>query len=385
MIILRLLLLLTNLHLKLLSTQGTGADKLLSTQRVKLNKSKSTGPDLIHPWVLSETAGSICIPLAMIFTKSMEQGIVPSSWKQAHVNAIFKKGDRKEAKNYRPISLTSVCGKVLESIVRDKIVSHMMTNNLFCDEQHGFVPGRSCVTQLLCVMEMWTNSLNSREEIDCIYLDFQKAFDTVPHARLISKLKAYGMEGPLIRWITNFLSNRIQRVVVNNEMSTWSTISSGIPQGSVLGPTFFVVFINDIPDSINSTVNIFADDTKLFRSVTSDEEHVVLQSDLDMLADWSETWQLKFNASKCKVLHIGQHDTNYEYYLGNSKLENTTMEKDLGVIMDRVSTPKVHQNSRSFPGFLKVDLKFSRCKNYSYIEHCRSNIIQIRVLFVLML
>ena len=117
-------------------------------------------------------------------------------------------------------------------------------------------------------------------------------------------------------------------------MSTWSTISSGIPQGSVLGPTFFVVFINDIPDSINSTVNIFADDTKLFRSVTSDEEHVVLQSDLDMLADWSETWQLKFNASKCKVLHIGQHDTNYEYYLGNSKLENTTMEKDLGVIMD---------------------------------------------------
>ena len=113
----------------------------------------------------------------------------------------------------------------------------------------------------------------------------------------VSKSKAYGMEGPLIRWITNFLSNRIQRVVVNNEMSTWSTISSGIPQGSVLGPTFFVVFINDIPDSINSTVNIFADDTKLFRSVTSDEEHVVLQSDLDMLADWSETWQLKFNAS----------------------------------------------------------------------------------------
>ena len=112
-------------------------------------------------------------------------------------------------------------------------------------------------------------------------------FDTVPHARLISKLKAYGMEGPLIRWITNFLSKRIQRVVVNNEMSTWSwsTISSGIPQGSVLGPTFFVVFINDIPDSINSIVNIFADDTKLFRSVTSKEEHVVLQSDLDMLAD----------------------------------------------------------------------------------------------------
>ena len=125
--------------------QGMKVDQVLSTVEItplivknkllKLNKSKSTGPDLIHPWVLSETAGSICIPLAMIFTKSMEQGIVPSSWKQAHVNAIFKKGDRKEAKNYRPISLTSVCGKVLESIVRDKIVSHMMTNNLFCDEQ----------------------------------------------------------------------------------------------------------------------------------------------------------------------------------------------------------------------------------------------------------
>ena len=172
-----------------------------------------------------------------------------------------KKCDQKEAKKYRPIRKW----KGLESIV-----SHMMTNNLFCDEQHGFVPGRSCVTQLLCV------SLNSREEIDCIYLDFQKAFDTVPHARLISKSKADGIEGPLKRWITNFLSNHIQRVVVNNEMSTWSTISSGIPQGSVLGPTFFVVFINDIPDSINSTVNIFADDAKLFRSFTSTEEHDVL-------------------------------------------------------------------------------------------------------------
>ena len=117
-------------------------------------------------------------------------------------------------------------------------------------------------------MEKWTNSLHSREEIDCIYLYFQKAFVTVPHAKLISKLKAYGKEGPLIRWITNLLSNRIQIVVVNNEMSTWSAISSDIPQGSVLVQTFFVVFINDIPDSINSTVDIFVDDTKLFRSIT---------------------------------------------------------------------------------------------------------------------
>ena len=150
---------------------------------------------------------------------------------------------------------------------------------------------RVLVTVHYFVMEMWTNSLNSREGIDCIYMDFQKAFDMVPHARLISKLKAYALwhRGSSLKMDNNFLSNRIQRVVVNSEMSTLSAISSGIPQGSVLGPTFFIVFINDIPDSINSTVNIFAGDTNLFRSITSEEEHEVLQRDLNLLADWSET------------------------------------------------------------------------------------------------
>ena len=177
---------------------------------------------------------------------------------------IHKKGAKVIPGNYRPVSLTSVVGKMMESIVRDSLVDHMMSHNLFCDAQHGFVPGRSCMTQLLVTLELWSELLDSGAPIDVIYLDFRKAFDTVPHQRLIRKLKAYGITGKLLNWISDFLSGREQRVVVNGNLSSWASILSGIPQGSVLGPILFVVFINDLPDVVRSSVKIFADDTKLF-------------------------------------------------------------------------------------------------------------------------
>ena len=155
------------------------------------------------------------------------------------------------------------------SIVRDQLVEHMMLHNLFCDAQHGFVPRRSCITQFLVTMELWSEILDSGTPIDAIYLDFRKAFDTVPHQRLTRKLKAYGVTGKPLRWIRDFLTGRKQRVVVNGKLSTWADILSGIPQGSVLGPILFVILINDLPDVVRSTVKIFADDTKLFHAVRS--------------------------------------------------------------------------------------------------------------------
>ena len=240
-----------------------------------------------------------------------------------------KKGSKTDAGNYRPVSPTSVQGKVMESFV-----DHMTKNTLFCEAQHGFVPGRSCMTQLLITLELWTEILDRGVSLDCSYLDFKKAFDSVPHERQLSKRDAYGIGGPLKAWTKDFLLDRKQRVVVNGKLSSWSLILSGIPQGSVLGPILFVILINDLPDQIRSTVKIFAYDTKIFRALHEPEDYSYLQDDLDRLVEWSQLWQLHFNDSKCKVLHMGNSNPSHCYTVSNIPLTKTAEEKDLGVIMD---------------------------------------------------
>ena len=201
----------------------------------------------------------------------------------------------------------------------------------FCDTQHGFVPGRSCTTQLLVRLELWTDWLDKG---DVIYLDFKKAFDSVPHIRLLQKLKAYGVEGDLLNWIQHFLMGRKQRVSVNGILSDWVIVLSGIPQGSVLGPILFVIFINDLPDMVKSTAKIFADDTKIFNRILNRDDHQQLQANLNYLVKWSEEWQLGFNESKCKVLHLGTNNPRLEYQMNSVTLMTDTAEKDLGVTID---------------------------------------------------
>ena len=213
-------------------------------------------------------------------------------------------------------------------------MDHMTKNTLFCEAQHGFVPGLSCMTQLLITLELWTEILDRGVSLDCIYLDFKKAFDSAPHERLLSKLDAYGIGGPLKAWTKALLVDRKQRVVVNGKLSSWSLVLSGIPQGSVLGPILFVMFINDLTDQIRSTVKIFANDTKILRALHEQEDYSYLQDDLDRLFEWSQLWQLHFNDSKCKVLHMGNSNPSHCYTMSNIPLTKTAEEKDLGVIMD---------------------------------------------------
>ena len=308
---------------------------LVEKKLSKLKVCKSAGPDGFHPRILNELSSSIKEPLWMIFQKSLLEGRLPEVWKNAHITPIHKKGSKTTPGNYRPVSLTSVIGKVMESTIRDQLVRHMMENNLFCDAQHGFVPGRSCMTQLLITLELWSELLDGGDPVDVIYLDFRKAFDTVPHRRLLKKLEAYGIKGGLLTWIENFLSGRKQRVVVNGKLSSWADILSGIPQGSVLGPILFVIFINDLPDEVLCTAKIFADDAKLFRGIRSPEDRMLLQDDLNRLVEWSQRWQMGFNESKCKVLHLGSSNPGYEYSMKNTSLESITDEKDLGVTIDQ--------------------------------------------------
>ncbi|CAH1239847.1 Hypp5893 [Branchiostoma lanceolatum] len=190
------------------------------------------------------------------------------------------------------------------------------------------------MTQLLVVLEEWTQLLEKGEAIDAIYLDFRKAFDAVPHQRLLCKLGSYGVKGDLYNWVKDFLASRKQRVVLNGTSSSWTPVRSGIPQGSVLGPVLFVVYINDLPEAVSSTVRIFADDSKLYQGVKDNEGRVNLQKDLEALRDWSASWQLPFNVGKCKVLHMGNNNNRQIYTLGDQVLEETTAEKDLGVTVD---------------------------------------------------
>ena len=320
--------------IKPLSTVLITPDKVKAKLK-KLKKTKSAGPDGFHPRVLRECAEELSTPLSIIFNKSLHESHLPHQWKEAEVRAIYKnKGKRTEPGNYRPISLTSVIGKVMESIIRDDLVQHMIDNKLFCDEQHGFVPGRSCITQLLCCMEDWTMLLDQGYPIDTIYMDFQKAFDSVPHRRLLAKLKGYGITGRLLKWMEDFLIGRKQRVVMGNESSEWSNVISGIPQGSVLGPTLFVIFINDIPNGINSLLKIFADDTKIYRAVRNIGDRLSLQKDINSLTSWSRKWQLPFNIGKCDALSLGYSNIHMRYFLNGNRLKSVEEEKDLGVIVD---------------------------------------------------
>ncbi|CAM4495757.1 unnamed protein product [Caretta caretta] len=170
--------------------------------------------------------------------------------------------------------------------------------------------------------------------MDIVYLDFQKAFDKVPHQRILSKVSCHGIRGKILSWIGNWLKDRKQRVGINGQFSEWRVVKNGVPQGSVLGPVLFNMFINDLEKGVNSKVAKCADDTKLLKTVKSQADCDELQKDLSKLGDWATKWQMKFNVDKCKVMHIGKHNPNYTHKMMGSKLAFTTQERDLGVIVD---------------------------------------------------
>ena len=300
----------------------------------ELNPGKTPGPDGWHPVFLKNISDLVTLPLSILFQKSFKEGVVPSQWLKACITAIHKKGAKNLFENYRPVSITSIICKLMESIVRDKIVTHMERNNLFSKKQHGFVPLRNCMTNLLTCMEKWTDMIEKRLPIDIIYTDFAKAFDRVPHQRLLKKMKNMGIIGKTQSWIQAFLSERSQCVRVANEFSSWTRVKSGIPQGSVLGPTLFVIFINDMPDILENTCQLFADDAKIFRSVRSQEDIRTLQDDLNKLTAWSDKWQLPFNVDKCKSLHIGKNNRQHVYEMNGQQLEQIEEQRDLGVLVD---------------------------------------------------
>jgi hypothetical protein len=318
------------------------SEKQVMDKLLDLNVNKSAGPDEIHPRILRELARSIASPLTIIFNTSARTQVLPADWKLGNITAIFKKGKKNLPSNYRPISLTSIVCKILESLMRERITRHFARNNLFSRKQFGFLSGRSTVLQLLHVLDDWSKILDEGGTIDCVYMDFMKAFDTVPHKRLLEKIRSYGITDQVLGWISSFLTDRQQRVCINGKHSKWGTVTSGIPQGSVLGPVLFVIYINDLPDVIrHSSAFLFADDTKVYKRITCVDDSNGLQSDLMALQEWTDKWLIKFHPDKCVVLTVGTDTqaTEHLYYLksGNNvhNLKYVEHEKDLGITMDR--------------------------------------------------
>ena len=296
----------------------------------RLRADKAPGPDGIHPRMLKELAEQLSTPMATIFQHSLNESQVPVSWRTANVVPLFKKGSKRDAANCRPISLTSLVGKVMESIIRDHIMTHIQTYKLIHQSQHGFLPARSCQSNLLECIETVTDEVDNHN-MDIAYLDFAKAFDKVPHERLLLKIKSMGIHEQVTLWIAAWLRDRQQRVVVNGEMSEWTTVTSGVPQGSILGPLLFLIYINDLDTDMQSKVLKFADDTKLCHRANGYEDNRVLQIDLNIATNWARRWQMEFNVKKFQIMHIGPKNQQAVYTMGNHKLDKVEEEKDLGV------------------------------------------------------
>ena len=231
------------------------------------------------------------------------------------------------------MSLTCIASKVLEHIVVKDIVTHLEKHGILVNNQHGFRSGRSCESQLFITSQDLAKCLDAKQQIDAAILDFSKAFDKVPHTRLLNKLHHYGIRGPQLHWIKAFLSNRTQRVVVDGEQSGPADVISGVPQGTVLGPTLFLLFINDITQNIDSDIRLFADDCLIYRPIDTPNDHILLQQDLTRLHEWSVQWQMEFNVNKCFIMQIHNNRTvkQHVYSMGDSSLSSVTSHPYLGI------------------------------------------------------
>ena len=317
---------------------------------MRLNPRKSPGMDSIHPFVVKSCADAFSNVLSAIFTSSYSSGKIPDAWRLAQISPIFKKGSRSAPGNYRPISLTSIPCKLMERMVRDAMMDHLYSNNVIVPEQHGFVLRKSVVTNLLEMVDRISDGIDKGFHVLVVFLDFAKAFDRVCHTSLRAKLIACKFCPGIVDWVSDFLSRRQQRVVMGQHTADWVDVSSGVPQGSVLGPLLFVIFINDMPAAVSHLVRLFADDSKLIATIRSTSDLSTLQLDLDALSEWSKTWRMLFNVSKCKAMEFSRSGKNtyaqFELLMGEddtrSALAFVDNEKDLGVTFSRNLKFSIH-------------------------------------------
>lgn len=302
------------------------------------------GPDKIPAILIKECKNEIAPALVLLWRKSLDTGQIPSHLLNQTIIPIFKKENKSLPSNYRPISLTSHLIKIIERVLREKILLHLVTHNLITSQQHGFMPNRSTLTQLLQHIDSILEILETNGNADIMFLDMAKAFDKVNHRILLHKLENMKITGKIHAWIKSFLTARNQQVVVNGFKSNPASVQSGVPQGTVLGPVLFVIYMNNITEYVKSTIiNMYADDSKLIASIKNPEDREKMQSDLEALIRWTNANSMSFNEGKFQLLQIGDHEELKLPYLYNTtSIIKSAKVKDLGILVSEDMTYKHH-------------------------------------------
>ena len=327
----------------------------------KLKPKSSTGPDELPPLAVKELGLSIAEPLSRLFNAFMSVGQVPLEWRTAYVTPLYKKGLASMCANYRPVSLTCCICKIMERIVVAKMLGYLRSHDAISQQQHGFLSRRSTVTNLLDTLNDWTIALKNKQSITVAYIDYSKAFDVVSHPKLFQKLDGYGIGGSLLDWIKSLLTDRTQTTRVGSAFSSVKPVSSGVIQGSVLGPLLFLLYVNDVSHIFSSGVRckLYADDLKLFSVFKTSDEYGSLQNDLDTLKQWSDTWQLQVSVSKCAFMNIGPlRPAALQFNIGSDVVQQVDSYKDLGVTIDSSLKYKEHISNITAKARQKTGLLF---------------------------
>lgn len=337
----------------------------------------TTGPDGIPAFLLRDCACIFAPPLVIIFNLILKNGCFPSMWRRSKVCPIFKKGDKSDISNFRAISIICNFAKVFEFLLHDVI--YCKISNKISIHQHGFMKGRSTTTNLLCVTQFISESIDDQSQTDVIYTDFSKAFDRLDHTMLLKKLNDIGLSENLITLFRSYLSNRVQYVTFNGFKSVEYVATSGVPQGSVLGPLFFVIFINDIADELNE-VNylMYADDLKLFSRIYSTDDCIHLQESLNKINNWCTKFNLPLNPQKCNVMSFTRKSIpiSYDYTINNNILHRPETLRDLGVIFDKTLAFNIHINtivseaSKTYGFIVRNSREFSNLETLKMLYCC---------------
>lgn len=327
--------------LPIIETNESEINKIhLTSSEVKnvlksLDASKATGPDQIPNKVLALAADIIAIPLSNFFNRCLNECKFPTIWKMANVTPIYKKGNKGDCSNYRPVSLLSCVGKAFERCVHKHVYQYLTSNKCITEFQSGFVEGDSTVNQLLSIYNDYLHNYDNNITTQAVFFDISKAFDRVWHKGLLHKLNAIGIRGNLLQWFRDYLNDRTQCVVIKGEKSIMQPVKAGVPQGSVLGPLLFLVYINDIVENIESVIKLFADDTSTSLSMKNpDMRKNILNSDLNKINKWACSWKVKFNEKKTELINIKRGSSPVlDLTFGNQTIAGKDNHKHLGVII----------------------------------------------------